>query len=562
MKKILCVILSLIVAVCLPCAAAASAAQDNTTTFAAATDIHYVHPMQNADEYFKSEHFNSNEDGNAFQNESGFIIDEFLRQCAENSECDFVLISGDLATYGRDSADEHIQLAEKFRRFENKTGKQIYVINGNHDNGNKSSDATDIQKFKEIYFEFGYDEAFSVDESCCSYAVNLNDDYTLIALDSCDESYHLASGITAKRLNWALSQAKAAKDSGRHPILMMHHNLLEHQPLERMTQSKYIVSMPRTYATLFADSGIKLVFTGHTHSADVASFTSPAGNTIYDFCTGALAEYPMQYRLVTLGNDSIDYEMQAVSRIDSDALSAVVSGYTDAQLEAMATDFPSYAKENIKRQIKVAVFGKISPEGLGIESDSALYPLVKSGCDNIKEMMQSKLYGDGGVQQLAAQYGIEIPQSDYDTLMSVIYKVSTDYVAGNKVYNAQSVEVQIVINSALYALHGITAQTADSELLGAVNSIIGSDKGIAQRTAQLAAEYFGPTTAAEQFALTLISPVIDAFGYDDDGAANVSGSIPAYGEAPNTLDNIKNTVSYFVKLIINYFSKALYLLIK
>ena len=562
MKKILCVFLSLIVAVCLPCAAAASAAQDTTTTFAAATDIHYVHPMQNADEYFKSEHFNSNEDGNAFQNESGFIIDEFLRQCAENSECDFVLISGDLATYGRDSAEEHIQLAEKFRRFENETGKQIYVINGNHDNGNRSSDATDIQKFKEIYFEFGYNEAFSVDESCCSYAVNLNDDYTLIALDSCDESYHLASGITAKRLNWALSQAKAAKDSGRHPILMMHHNLLEHQPLERMTQSKYIVSMPRTYATLFADSGIKLVFTGHTHSADVASFTSPAGNTIYDFCTGALAEYPMQYRLVTLGNDIIDYEMQTVSHIDTDALSAVVSGYTDTQLEAMATDFPSYAKENIKSQIKDAVFGKISPERLGIDSDSALYPLVKSGCDNIKEMMQSKLYGDGGVQQLAAQYGIEIPQSDYDTLMSVIYKVSTDYVAGNKVYNAQSVEMQIVINSALYALHGITAQTADSELLGAVNSIIGSDKGIAQRTAQLAAEYFGPTTSAERFALTLISPVIDAFGYDDAGAANVSGSIPAYGESPNTLDNIKNTVSYFVKLIINYFSKALYLLIK
>lgn len=562
MKKSMCIFLSVILALFVPCSAVAATQQGETFGFAAATDIHYVHPMQNADEYFKSEHFNSNEDGHAFQHESGFIIDEFLRQCAENDDCDFVLISGDLATYGRDSADEHIQLAEKFRSFENETGKQIYVINGNHDNGNKSSDATDIQKFKEIYYEFGYDKAFSVDESCCSYAVNLNDDYTLIALDSCDESYHLASGITAKRLDWVRSQAKTAEESGRSPILIMHHNLLEHQPLDRLTQSKYIVSMPRTYASLFADWGIKLVFTGHTHTADVTSFTSPAGNTVYDFCTGSLNEYPMQYRFVTLGRESINYEMKTVSSINSNALGAVVSGYTDAQLAAMATDFPSYAKENIKAQIKNAIFSKISPEGFGIDADSKLYPLFNKSCDRLLEIMQMNLYGEGGVQQLAAQYNIEIPQSEYDSVMSVIYKVSTDYVAGNKVYNSQSVEVQIVINSALYALHGITAQTADSELLGAVNSIIGSDKGIAQRTAQLAAEYFGPTTAAEQFALTLISPVIDAFGYDNDGVANISGSIPAYGETPNTLDNIKNTVSYFVKLIINYFSKTLYMLIK
>ena len=82
MKKFVCVFLTVILAVFLPCAAAFGAQQDETTGFAAATDIHYVHPMQNKDEYFKSGHFNSNEDGHAFQHESGFIIDEFLRQCA------------------------------------------------------------------------------------------------------------------------------------------------------------------------------------------------------------------------------------------------------------------------------------------------------------------------------------------------------------------------------------------------------------------------------------------------------------------------------------------------
>ena len=36
----------------------------------------------------------------AMEDESGFIIDAFLRQCAE-SDCDFVLIAGDLADNGR-----------------------------------------------------------------------------------------------------------------------------------------------------------------------------------------------------------------------------------------------------------------------------------------------------------------------------------------------------------------------------------------------------------------------------------------------------------------------------
>lgn len=551
MKKLMCLFLSLIIAVGLPCAAAAAVPQNEATGFAVATDLHYVHPMKSKEDFFLSDHFNTNENGHAFQHESGFIIDEFLRQCAENEDCSFVLIPGDLATYGRDSADEHIQLAAKFRRFESETGKQVYVINGNHDNGNTENDATDIEKFKEIYYEFGYDKAFSVDKSSCSYAVNLNDEYTLIALDSCDENYHLTSGITTDRLSWVRTQAKAATESGRSPILIMHHNLLEHQPLELLTQSKYIVTMPRTIATLFADWGIKLVFTGHTHTGDVTSFTSPAGNTIYDFCTGSLSEYPMQYRTVKLGSDSIDYDLKSIKHIDTAALSAVVSGYSTEELTAMATDFPAYAKGKFESQVKEVISNQISPEGLGISADSKLYSLVAESCDSVRTALQANLYGEDGIQELAAEY-IEIPSSDYNTAMDVICKVSTDYVVGNKVYNAQSVEMQIVINTVLYALHDIAANATDTELLAVINSILGSDKGIA--------EYFDLTTIVERFALAILSPIIDAFFYDDDGVANLAGSIPAYGEAPSTLGNIQNTISFFVKLIINYFNKTLYLL--
>ena len=173
-------------------------AADDSCGFAVATDLHYVHPLANVEDYVESEEFNTNKNGHSYQHESGFIIDEFLRQCAENDNCDFVLIPGDLATYGREYVEDHYTLAAKFRAFEQSTGKQVYVINGNHDNGKES--LTNSAKFREIYNEFGYDKAFAVDESCCSYAVNLNDKYGLIALDSCDEQYRLASGVDFERV--------------------------------------------------------------------------------------------------------------------------------------------------------------------------------------------------------------------------------------------------------------------------------------------------------------------------------------------------------------------------
>ena len=108
-----------------------------------------------------------------------------------------MLITGDLATHGRDYVSEHEAVAAKFRKFEKETGKQVYVINGNHDNAKDMP--VDHKKFTEIYHEFGYDEALSTDEGTCSYSANLNDEYTLVALDTCDECLCMIKKQATKR---------------------------------------------------------------------------------------------------------------------------------------------------------------------------------------------------------------------------------------------------------------------------------------------------------------------------------------------------------------------------
>ena len=233
MKKFISVLLAFIL-ICGSAFTAGVYAQEDKggICFAVASDVHYVTPAKTATSTPYNEGvettFKSGKD--SLYNQSGFIIDEFLDQCAKNPECRFVLITGDIATHGRDFASEHEAVAAKFRKFEQETGKQVYVINGNHDSALNC--AVGREDFISIYHEFGYDKAVSVDENTCSYIVNLNDEYTLVALDTCDERYRVVPNNDLSRMNWAVTQIRNAKREGRKVIMIMHHNLLEHNPYQ------------------------------------------------------------------------------------------------------------------------------------------------------------------------------------------------------------------------------------------------------------------------------------------------------------------------------------------
>ena len=132
MKKFISVLLALIL-ICGSAFTAGVYAQEDKgeICFAVASDVHYVTPAKTATSTPYNEGvettFKSGKD--SLYNQSGFIIDEFLDQCAKTPECRFVLITGDIATHGRDFASEHEAVAAKFRKFEQETGKQVYVIN-------------------------------------------------------------------------------------------------------------------------------------------------------------------------------------------------------------------------------------------------------------------------------------------------------------------------------------------------------------------------------------------------------------------------------------------------
>ncbi len=557
MKKILCFVLSALILVS-SVSVAMAAENDDTLKFAVASDLHYNVPEEEltaSGEIDDEIYWYANRRA-AMENESGWIIDEFLNQCAEDDNIEFVLISGDLADNGKSIAQEHLDVAAKFKEFEEKTGKQIYVTVGNHDAGLDC--ATTMDDFKRIYHDFGYAEALTVVEDNCSYTANLGDKYRLISLDSCDPDKSTGDGMSAEKMDWVRKQAQQAKKDGRQPILMMHHNLLDHMPVQSIFSKDFIVQFHYSTADLFANWGIKLVFTGHEHCSDAATYTSTLGNVIYDFATTSLTMYPLQYRYFEITDDEIKYEAKTVDKLDTAALSAAVRGYSQEQLDLMNAGLNAYSKGFLKAGVQWRLTRSLKMEQMGIAEDSIFYDLVNTAVGGLRKILEQPLYGEGGIQQLAAEYNIEIPDSSYETGWDVALELVAAHYEGSESFDFNTTEVTIFLRLVALVLRDDLATLADEVFFEAANEIFknfGTDSFITDIT-KLATKVLGGVTPVEYLLLAIVSPLVYSFAVDHDGVDDNNGVLPGYGtvETKQNVQNIFDNISGIFNDIIKYIS--------
>lgn len=561
LKKSLSIILSLTLVLCSCLVLTASAQNDSDEFgFAVASDTHYVHPVKQAGTTLADEGWVTtfNSESESLTNQSGFIIDEFLKECAENPKCQFVLITGDLATHGRDYVSEHEAVAAKFRKFEKETGKQVYVINGNHDNAKDMP--VDHKKFTEIYHEFGYDEALSTDEGTCSYSANLNDEYTLVALDTCDERYRVVPNNDITRMDWAVKQIKAAKKQGKKVIMIMHHNLLEHNPFQKLNEKNYVVNTPYSFAGLLADLGVKLVFSGHTHCNNVKSYTSFLGSTIYDFSMSSLGNFPAEYKYFNVTDSKISYETKKINHIDADKLAEVCKGFSNEALEMMKNNLQTYTWSMSYREYSEDLRENISPETLGVEESSALYAKLKPVTDTIKEMSDTPIYGKGGIQEQAAAYGLEIPDSEYKTLNDAMTLAILRCKIGDKRYNLNSNDFTVLIRLLAFTVRKSIAATADSDILSGANEMLGKlgYKGsVADNMLRDFSEKYGFATPEEKEALAIAYGLWGGYFSDVDGVENRDGAIPGYAVKEANENQFIVMVKKLFKLVIDLLNKII-----
>lgn len=563
MKKALSIILAAVIALSVLSVAAAASDKDDLC-FAIASDLHYsateeVLEKTNDDPIFWYANRRC-----AMENESGWIIDEFLNQCAESDDVDSVLIAGDLANKGRTRPEDHYVVAEKLRAFEEKSGKQVYVINGNHDAGENQE--TNFTLFKRIYADFGYDQALTMREDDCSYTADLGSKYRLIALDSNHRTKSTEDGMTKEKLSWVKEQAELAKKDGRYPILMMHHNLLDHLPIQRVLSRNFIVKFHFTTAELFADWGIKTVFTGHEHCSDATVYTSALGNKIYDFTTTSLTMYPLEYRVMKFSDDEIRYEARSVDKIDSEALRSTVEGYTDDMINSMNADLAAYSKGFLKAGVRYRLERSLSAEKMGIDENAVYYDTVMYAVNKLRSLLSMPLCGENSLQAIAKEYGIEIPDSDYETGWDLATDLVAWHYSGGEHFDMDSAEVQTLLKAAATILRNDFAGIADDVLLKAANNILG-DMGygpIADSLIKFCISKFGVYTKAEIFLVGIASPVLYKFACDNDGVDDNNGVIEGYGTVNfksnvsnifENLNNLSEKITFYLQLVMSYLAK-------
>lgn len=563
MKKVLSIILSVIMASSVLCVGVC-AEEKNDLSFAVASDLHYSAPEEELEKTNDDPIFWHATRRCEMENETGLIIDEFLNQCAESDDVEYVLISGDLANRGRSRPEDHLVIAQKLRDFEKKSGKEVYVINGNHDASNDQ--ATTLAHFKEIYAEFGYDHALTTRADDCSYTADLGEKYRLIALDSNHETKSTEDGMTADRLKWVKEQAELAKEDGRYPIVMMHHNLLDHLPIQRVLSRNFIVKFHFTTAELFADWGIKTVFTGHEHCSDATVYTSALGNKLYDFATTSLAMYPLEYRVVKYNDNEIKYETRSVDKIDYDALTATTKGYTDEQIAAMRADLRAFSKGYLKAGVQYRLELSLSPEKMGIDEGSAYSKPIIYAVDKLISLLRMPLCGENSLQSIAKEYGIEIPYSDYKTGWDLATDLVAWHYSGGEHFDTDSVEVTTLLRAVATILRNDFAGIADDVLLKAANSFLG-ELGygpIADSLTKYCISKFGVYTKAEIFLVAVASPILYKFACDNDGVDDNNGVIEGYGtvnfktNVSNIVENLNSLsekITFYLRLVMSYLAK-------
>lgn len=463
--------------------------------------------------------------------ESIAVISAFLAKAATDKSS-AVIIPGDLADDGM--KNEHEAVAELLGKFEETSGKQVYVVPGNHD-----VSRTTIAEFESIYAQFGFDEAIAKDSLSASYVAELSDDYRLLAIDSTNHNGGGDWGFTAERVEWIRQQAEKAQEDGKKVIAMFHHNLLNHLVLIDLILSGGVVGDAFGLRDIFAQYGVKYIFTGHTHEHDIATYTAPNGEVIYDAVTGSLSSYPNPYRQVTFG-DEVKFETNYVDKIDTSLVKGTIS---DEAYELMVNDFIQYSKICVFKGVGYNINNAfVTPSKIksllkiNATTEPEMCALIDEIIPKAKEAINMPLYAadeteEGkSIESILVPYGVTIPDTKYETFLELALTLYEAHVAGDESYPSFTKEVVIAskgIGGVLaYMLSDVTADEY-AMALGFVCKLLGVE--IPADLINFAGNAIDRFEGIELVVSTAILPLILKLT-NDDGPADCNVTLPGYDE--------------------------------
>ncbi len=292
------------------------------------TDIHFYSKRN-----YEGDPYAGDRDADQLQKrESEEILREALDYILKAGDTDIVLIPGDI-TYDAEITS-HEDLIALLHEYKDK-GLKFYITTATHDyketvenpfgkelfrNGkargyDKDHNIVLVDCFKrkdldEAYKEFGRAQAVSADDYTMSYAVDFDDNVRLLALN--DDYEHdpkkKLRGYERNQYAWILQEAEKASKEGKTVIAMTHHPMITPTPLYKIIGKHDMLAKADKAIEEFADTGINVVFTGHTHIHDIGYRVSKNGNPFYDVGTSSLIGFPPNMRRVEVMGDKVKIE--------------------------------------------------------------------------------------------------------------------------------------------------------------------------------------------------------------------------------------------------------------
>lgn len=245
------------------------------------------------------------------------IVDAFI-SAVLHEKPELVILTGDLSFNGEKGS--HQQLAQKLEQLREKD-IQVAVIPGNHDidniytKGYGKDDYFDVENidaktFQDIYQDLGYHLAVSKHDESLSYRIDLNEDYSLLMMDSnAHEQTEMTLGasgfFTESTMQWLEEQLQDIQKQKKIPLIAMHHNLAIHNEL---LNNGYTINDHEKIAKLFSQYHVPFVLSGHMHCQNIKTIQG-----IYDIASSSLLDAPLQYGIIELNQQQMNYHTKSLS---------------------------------------------------------------------------------------------------------------------------------------------------------------------------------------------------------------------------------------------------------
>ena len=465
---------------------------------------------------------------------------------------EYLLIAGDLTCGKRQS---HIELAQMLREAEKESGKEIFVICGNHDCDDDNFDRyIGIDEFKEIYADFGYNQALNRHSDSGSYTADLSERYRLIAIDSC--IYGKDDGeINPSVMEWIREQAQAAKADGKELIGMMHHSILPHFYLQPMIDNY------SDLAYVFAELGINMVFTGHIHANDISCAKTASGKKLYDIQTGSLITSPNAFRHVSMG-DTVKITSEYITEINTADL---MDGYSSEQLGRIEESFSDYSygffEAGMCRWVNTFIgsAGKLG-KVLKLDSDSPEYQELDRLLRIVGSSVNLPIYDDGStpgeldsLEEIAASAGYTLPQSDYERVYQVVAALMGNFFHGDSGETSLDGETALLLDCIKAALAhcsvNLIAEGGLNNLLGYLNIELPKDRLVSD-----AARITCAQGIASELVTSVIEPLLQGISDDYSEPDDINTELDLNNDGSSLVNRasmnvFESIIRYFYRLI-------------